>query len=642
MAGCKDCPVGKYSLITGGTNQSSCTSCPAGKYSGILGASSASFCQDCAASKYSLSGYAICTDCPRLSTSQEASDGPEQCHCPAGYWAPVGADCFACAAGKYLSDDGHRLDDCISCDPGQYSQSGATVCLYCALGKFSNAAGSSTCAMCGVDSYIDVPGSSFCKNCSMDFCTTGEYRFRCPRGAIQNSFCASCTYKKAHTMFISHGEYNDTCPYVCTPPYKEDCATGECKRCDPGTYALGVSDNDGIEWSCRSCPSGGECDGSEDVVCSSQSYRIFPQWTEVPKSNLQQCMQCPKGLLCGNGVCSVENGTFTCPDASTQIVGEWKQPKERGSFELISCPRGHSKQVLVQEKMECKQCAPFLQYILEPDRDNCQRCPPGLICHGDDQIIPTVNGSEWTVQNHIFRLLACPTGYSVWPAISGVLFDPDVDASQQECRECPEGRECLLDRCLQCDLCPVGKFKDTVGTGPCRSCEIAKYNPLTGSASEALCLHCPEGSVTPAAGQDELSDCVCINTHYMTSSRSGPLGMRCYPCPAAAMCADGTCGFRNPGFSCDGIGSHLKPFVVGNWMRGHDERYRLISCPTGHRLVNETGYESQECFKCPPSAYIIKSTDPLYKCYACPPGAVCPNGGPPIFPEVRDGIRIAI
>ena len=112
--------------------------------------------------------------------------------------------------------------------------------------------------------------------------------------------------------------------------------------------------------------------------------------------------------------------------------------------------------------------------------------------------------------------------------------------------------------------------------------------------------------------------------------------MRCYACPVSALCSDSSCGLRNSGFACSGVGSDLKPSVVGTWARlPEDERYSLLSCPTGHQLINTTGYKLQACLKCPIGFYIILSTVPGYRCYKCPPGALCPGGGPPIFPEAE-------
>lgn len=348
--------------------------------------------------------------------------------------------------------------------------------------------------------------------------------------------------------------------------------------------------------------------------------------------------------MCSDGLCAASpNGTISCAHNDDLIVGNWHQPVAQGLFILHSCPDGFSKRGLnrvLKESMECQKCLDLLNYIIKPDIDDCQKCPPGLMCRGDQNVIPVVNGSEWVLEGNrsFFRLLSCPAGFKVWPPFeAGAVFDPITDAPQQKCEVCDEGMECVLDRCVHCVQCPAGKYKDSPGTGPCRKCSAGKYNPVLGAASEALCLDCPEGSDTRGLeAQHHLSDCNCILSNYMTVNRSGPLGMRCYACPVSALCPDSSCGLRNSGFACTGIGSDLMPSVVGDWARRSiDERYSLLACPIGHQLINTTGYKLQACSKCPAGYYIILSTDPDYRCYKCPPGALCPKGGPPIFPEAE-------
>jgi hypothetical protein len=143
-------------------------------------------------------------------------------------------------------------------------------------------------------------------------------------------------------------------------------------------------------------------------MCSSQRYRIWPAW---PESTLQGCEKCPRGLICSDGSCAIRDNMTACADASDLIIGEWRQPVERGTFELHSCPEGFSKRGLdrvQREFMQCQRCADRLNYIIEPDRDDCQRCPPGLTCHGNALVEPVVNGSEWVLEESIFRLVSCP------------------------------------------------------------------------------------------------------------------------------------------------------------------------------------------------------------------------------------------
>jgi hypothetical protein len=287
--------------------------------------------------------------------------------------------------------------------------------------------------------------------------------------------------------------------------------------------------------------------------------------------------------------------------------------------------------------MECRECNQVLNYILDPNSHDCQRCPPGLICNGNAVTSTVVNGSEWSVEGPINLLHACPRGYKVWPALlPGESFDLTIHAPLQECAVCTEGMECILDQCLTCTMCPTGKYKDTPGTAPCRNCAASKYNTKSMATSESFCLPCPDGADTRGLeGAVSIHDCECVLNMYMTVNKTGGLGMRCFACPAAAMCPDGSCGLRNTGFKCSGIGSDDMPNVIGTWIRDWKQMYRVIECPVGHQLINNTGYELQECAECPNGKYISQSNDPSYRCFNCPPSARCPKKGRPVFPGIN-------
>jgi hypothetical protein len=625
---CTECSAGKFKNSPGSAH---CSSCGMGRYNPMVASVNISFCLKCSSGKYSretaAASDAECMDC-KAGTYAEAS-GASQCD--------------DCRVGKYLPHVGSsNRTDCITCQAGDYSNAGSPACQPCSAGTYSLRE-SSTCILCPADAYASEERSSGCLNCSLSFCEIGEFRTRCGPGSIQDSVCVNCTEPTKHSMFVGHGEYNDTCAWVCATPYKKDCATGLCKRCDPGklsvghwsgTYTNGTFGDGEWIWTCQSCPEGGECDGTDEMLCSSQRYITVPEYPVVKKA---ACRKCPLGLTCIDGSCSLPSRTCPHPD-STVIVGEWLEEKERGRLLLDSCPRGFAKKGIdkvLEEMMVCEKCNSVLNYILDPN-DDCQQCPPGLICHGNDSTAPVVAGSNWTVEGSIMRLHSCPRGYKVWPALeSGQIFVPAIHAPMQECAVCPEGMECILDRCLRCTTCPAGKYKDTPGTAPCRKCAAGKYNPLIKSSSEALCISCPAGANTGALeGAVSIENCDCLTNMYMTMNRTGTLGMRCFDCPARALCPDGRCGLRNfPSFSCSGIGSDDMPHVVGVWVRDTSEMYRVIDCPIGHQIINGTGNLLQECSQCPEGKYIAQSNDPSYRCRNCPPSARCPQRGKPVFPE---------
>jgi len=377
-------------------------------------------------------------------------------------------------------------------------------------------------------------------------------------------------------------------------------------------------------------------------MCNEQRYKIVP---DFPLDTSQKCEKCPLGAQCRfDGSCALPE--FICaPPDTTVVVGKWLREetnRERGRYMLESCPAGFSKRgssKVMLDLMECKECNRVLHYIIEPNAQNCQRCPPGLVCNGNNITSLVVAGSDWSVQTLIMRLHACPTGYKVWPALApGEMFDDQTHAPSQECAVCTEGMECILERCLNCTQCPAGKYKDTPGTASCRKCAAGKFNTKIKSMSESFCSLCPEGSDTRGIeGAISIQDCECVVNMYMTIDRTGDLGMRCFQCPAAAMCPDGSCGLSNfPAFECIGIGSeNSMPNVVGTWIRDESQKYGLLDCPIGHQLINNTGYELQECSLCTEGKYISSSSDPQYSCFNCPPSARCPNKGNPIFPEAE-------
>jgi hypothetical protein len=351
---------------------------------------------------------------------------------------------------------------------------------------------------------------------------------------------------------------------------------------------------------------------------------------------------------------------FRCPDG-VELVGEWvRRPypntnnvkttvnPDFGRFELESCPPGFSRKAIGNSKVSeselqwCDRCRAGSNYILDPNMDNCQICPPGLICSaGDNVTVPVTAGSEWSVQPPIMKLNICPTGYKVWPALDpGEVFANEYHGPKQECQVCPEGMECTLDKCTTCTWCGAGKYKDSPGTNMCRDCAAGKYNTKIGMKSESDCIRCVIGANTgDREGAVSVNDCECALNMYMSMNRTGPgdtVTMQCFKCPVAALCPDGTCGLRNsPHFMCSGVGSQSKPKVVGTWIRGLDERFAVIGCPRGHQLINETGYELQECFMCAEGKYISDSNDPSLKCSRCPPSAICPNMGKPVFPAAN-------
>ena len=160
---------------------------------------------------------------------------------------------------------------------------------------------------------------------------------------------------------------------------------------------------------------------------------------------------------------------------------------DAGKFQLTSCPAGYQTQSASHDTPKGHPCLET-QYIINPDQDACEKCPPCLTCRGDNVVVPVVENSMWLPEDGVYKLQTCPTGYSKI-SVAG-------EWEQQQCTPCGSGSECVLEVCDTCSGCAAGKYKDVAGTQECRSCPQNTYNPEEGATAFAQCKPCPDGAVT--------------------------------------------------------------------------------------------------------------------------------------------------
>ena len=218
-----------------------------------------------------------------------------------------------------------------------------------------------------------------------------------------------------------------------------------------------------------SLPTPGAC-----KMCKQGTYSLFP--LAGPTNKIPGCFTCPSGAKC------LKDG-----EIRTEI-GNWTQI--RGMLNLIHCPEGHTlRSTALTGSADLQECRPCLatQYILRPDSDACQNCPPGLSCGGTYAVIPKVEGSTWILNGSIYRLLDCPAGYSV------SLLDVygSFDATVQRCSPCLKGAECVSAPCIACTQCKPGFYKAAVSTDACLPCPANTFNPTSGGQALSLCQPCP-------------------------------------------------------------------------------------------------------------------------------------------------------
>ena len=116
-------------------------------------------------------------------------------------------------------------------------------------------------------------------------------------------------------------------------------------------------------------------------------------------------------------------------------MGEWRRMPDKGHlYEIMSCPSGFSRKGIEQvlpDKQECQRCHDTLEYILQPASHDCQICPPGLVCHGNHEVEPVVEGSAWIASDDLMLLQTCPYGYYMIPTAA----EP-FNAELQQCQPC--------------------------------------------------------------------------------------------------------------------------------------------------------------------------------------------------------------
>ena len=346
--------------------------------------------------------------------------------------------------------------------------------------------------------------------------------------------------------------------------------------------------------------------------CPAGTYSVSPLAGRggLSDSSIPACLNCPAGGKCIDG-----GSDFA------HALGDWKLDDDQ--YRLINCPAGTQlinstngdfRGTYSHDSQQCKQCL-STEYIINPNTDSCQICPPGLQCSGDDALKPVTANSTWVRNGSVYRLRSCPSGYGV----SSVGVSGTFDASVQQCSPCPKGEECVSPPCVACSVCLPGFYKPTATADPCTPCPADSYNPVHGGQELAACVPCRTKATTRGAmAQSTPSSCICDAEYYPAATAAST----CTTCPRGATCADRSCTLWHspPLVNCtDG------QRIVGTWaLQNTTGKYALTSCPAGYstRTAAKTLSEDlEECQACGVGQYILRQdTD---DCQTCPPGLVC-------------------
>ena len=142
---------------------------------------------------------------------------------------------------------------------------------------------------------------------------------------------------------------------------------------------------------------------------------------------------CTTCALCAPGHFKAAAGTEPCTACPVNTYRE-----TQGATALSDCidcaVKSTTRELAAQSTWRSCICDNIYYRIkFDTATDECQVCPPGLTCYGDDTYDVVVAGSNWVKDDAIIRLVDCPTGYYV--ENGGEHFSADI----QRCEPCEKG-----------------------------------------------------------------------------------------------------------------------------------------------------------------------------------------------------------
>ena len=522
-----------------------------------------------------------CVACPTILHADFIRAGACDFKCTSGFYRN-GTQCVPCSQNVTCSG-GQSLIECTADHD--------VLCTICSPGLQYELRDSGS----GVNSIQCVP-------CDRTQCNqTGTYRTICP--ATTDSQCIACTQGVLHSYYTSAGSLGmDNCSWDCNPGFERKFDNIEnsylCLPCQAGSYSL-LGDNQ-----CRSCPAGtysgltGVSTADACEKCQQGTYSTIEQATSS-----RVCLDCEVGTY------QETEGQSSCNPCPKDTYGTTTAATSQSQCLACRTLDTSTRQAVGQKFKTACICNPNY-YRINNATDQCQKCPPGLVCNGYDFVVPVVNQSVWNIthigENDYYRLLFCPRGYYYQELFSFNPRDPNAVGilSAQQCTSCDAGTECTQPPCLSCSKCKPGRFKSCPGPTDCVECKADTYEPRNGSLT---CLQCPKGTTTNGySGSDSDTQCVCDTKNY-------DLGQGCQTCPA--------------GLTCFGNSTAIPILLdVGEpiWKIDVDtdgiQKYNLTFCPQGYFIAGSISLPGQmQCVAC--SAGYECVTPPCYgACFKCNPG----------------------
>jgi hypothetical protein len=494
--------------------------------------------------------------------------------CPTGMFLDRGNapfQCQFCPAGKYTIQA--NMTQCLACNAGTYSNSGATVCINCTSGKFSSSISSGVCSNCS-SGYYSSSGATFCTVCSGGFY----------QSLLGQSNCLSC----------SPGSYSISAASVCSTCLGGYYSTSTtCLECQAGTYSLDSS------VSCNNCPRGTYSDATW-TMC-----KLCGVGTISGNQGSRTCSPCAAGLFqnvtglsfcyeCSAGTFS-QSGAGDCSSCSPGFISF------NGASSCSACAAGRFQNVSRQSS--CGKC--LSGSFSNSGESTCTSCTAGKYSFDNASTCSNCQGGFFQPYSNQSSCSICQTGeFSLQGSTSCLICPPGTISLQaaSSCQLCSLGRFQLSAGQSSCLLCPLGKYQSSSGASLCVDCTEFSYSDMLGSSA---CSPCPLGSQNVAQGSVALQDCkVCSENYYGFPQKQ----VACKQC------------FESAGVSCP-LNSTL-PLVAPGFYRLTDDFTIAYACQPASSCVATgvseytqcaTGYSGFACGGCDDNFYKFNS-----ECRNCP------------------------
>jgi len=475
---------------------------------------------------------------------------------------------------------------CRPCQQGTYSGYGASVCLVCEAGFFTDVNGSTICQDCPAGTWSDG-SSSACHHCWSGTysetirATSGGTCVSCPGGTYSNMLAASSL---TDCLWCDAGTFSYEGAYQCTP-------------CDTNFYSSMYS--------------------TVCIACPEFSYTL------QEGSSLSQCI-CHAGYKYDWGV-----SPFGCTPCN---AGYWSPPD---SEQCVACLVGTwSNMIMATSSNVCQNCGTGMYTSVEASV-SCSNCSTGYYSSGvSSSVCQACPIGSWTNTSGVSICTKCPAG--MYGTLTGQLSEG------LGCQACASGTYSTsigLSSISGCVTCPDG-FISLPQASSCYACGANTYL----DSSLGVCTSCPVNSESPPGSFVE--SCQCLAGYYKYYRTRGSGGQESYQYNAGStwhihlLESVGSMTLlvsTNVYIQCDGvtIGDYFAyPGSVSTFGYGCKVNSSVMYIVDGFFSSNEspTYFKCQECG---PGMY--SSSSGWDVCQPCPPGtagqlsggiscSTCPSG----------------